>query len=84
MILWLKSSRTVVNSSGGFGQLASQSSLEEKDVGLRLVDHVMDPARTLLDTELPQLRLCHQSVARDFFAKILHYNSLKLQVLDIF
>ena len=84
MILWLKSNRTVVNSSGRFGQLASQSSLEEKDVGLRLVDHVVDPAGTLLDTELPQLHLRHESVGWDFFPEILHHNSLNFHILRYF
>lgn len=38
--------------------------LEEKDMGLRLVDHVVPPANGLLDAELAPLHLIHEAVAR--------------------
>ena len=55
--------------------MVSKASLEEKDVRLRVVDHVLHPAGALLDSKLPPLCLRHKSAGRNFFVHILHYNT---------
>ena len=56
--------------------MADQSSLEEKDVRLGVVDHVLDPTRALLDTKGPPLCLRHQSVGRHFLSQVLFNKTL--------
>ena len=56
--------------------MVSQASLEEKDVRLRVVDHVLHPPGALLDSKLPPLCLRHKSVGWHFFSHILHYTTV--------
>ena len=49
----------------------AESSLEQEDVWLGLVDHVVDPAWALLDTQGPPLGLRHQLVFRNQLDQIL-------------
>ena len=52
----------------------AESSLEQEDVGLGLVDHVVDPARALLHPKGSPLRLRHQLVFRNKLYQILGTN----------
>lgn len=60
-----------------------QRSSEEQDVRFRLVNHVMHPSLTLLNTQIPPFCLGHQMGLRDSFSNVLRKHDMPVLELIV-